>query len=844
MVATGRRRGDHLVGVLRERWLVAAAALLFAGAAGFWMSTALRTRPSLQAARSPSAGNFAVPGIERAVAIDRDRHGVPHIDAESEPDAFFALGFCQAQDRLAQLLHLRRRARGTAAEEVGREAVEADHLARLLGFRGLADRQWENLAAPARSALEAYAAGVNARIARLADEADGPESSRGEIEPWRAQDSLALYKLFAWGLSESIDASLVLNELVAELGAADAVRFFPAQGASHAGAARTTAAAAAAPLPAPPGLRSASPTRWSSLACGSLRETCGARRPTSSASWLARGARALRASLGLAAHGVGSTAFAVVGRQTESGYPVFVADSHFEPISPAALYLAHLRSPGVDIAGATLPGVPIFWWGRNPKLAWAAVNAGIVVTDLYTETLREDGSEVHDGRRWRPVEQHQEEIPVRGGTDTAIAIRRTGHGPLLPVADGERAEAIAVAWTGARSDSGGGIDALLAVAHAGDGDAVRAALRGHDEPPIAMVWAEAAGGAGLQVAGWIPHRRLAAQLLPLPGRARWYDWGDRVPFASLPAERIAAGEGEGFLVAADQRFDAAAGEDSIDSTWRTGARAERLRALLADANGRDLRGFASLLSDDRLDRSVALAQTALSLAGEPLAAQEASELARLVREWDGHAAIDSVGSSAYHVFLAVLAEELFEPRLGEERLARYLALPAVDLEALVFGVLQDAAAGGADVWSEPGAVREAVIKSLRGAWLALSFEHGPDPRRWTWGRLHELRFRALSPAHTGQGPFHYGGAPHAVLAAGYSPRHPFAVSVAATARFAVDTATLDIALTALAPGQSEAVRAARAGRDGWLAGRFALLATRRLEVEDVSVEKLVLEPVR
>jgi hypothetical protein len=94
------------------------------------------------------------------------------------------------------------------------------------------------------------------------------------------------------------------------------------------------------------------------------------------------------------------------------------------------------------------------------------------------------------------------------------------------------------------------------------------------------------------------------------------------------------------------------------------------------------------------------------------------------------------------------------------------------------------------------------------------------------------------------GPFRYGGAPHAVLAAGYSSERPFSVSVAATARFAVDTSTLDIALTALAPGQSERARAPQTGRDAWLAGRYALLATRRLEVEDVSVEKLVLEPVR
>jgi penicillin amidase len=744
-------------------------------------------------------------GITQPARIDRDRHGVPHIDAAGESDAFFALGFCQAQDRLDQLLHLRRRARGTAAEEVGAEALESDQLARLLDFRGLADRQWENLSPAARGALEAYAAGVNARIERLAPGEPGAASRAPAIELWRPQDSLALYKLFSWGLSESIDASLVLNELVAQLGASDAVRFFPAQSPPRPAGTRATAAAA---------------------------------------SWLPRGARALRASFGLAAHGVGSTAFAVGGRMTESGYPVLVADSHFEPIAPAALYLAHLRTPDSDIAGATLAGVPVFWWGRNPKLAWAAVNAGLVVTDLYTETLRKEGSEYHDGRSWRPVDAHVEEIAVRRSADATLAIRRTAHGPLLPAADPEADEAIAVAWTGARPASSGGIAALLAVAHARDGEEVRAALRAHDDPPIAMVWAEASGSAGLQVAGWIPHRRLAAQLLPLPGRARSYDWEERVPFASLPAQRIA---GEGLLIAADQRFEAAAGEDPIDAIWRTGPRAARLRALLTpeggDAKRSDLRAFASLLCDDRLDRSADLVATALSLAGE-LGAQEAVELARLLREWDGRASADSVGSSAYHIFLGVLAKELFEARLGEAPLARYRELPAVDLEALVYGVLLDAAAGGSDVWSQPDAVRTAVVKSLREAWLALSFEHGPDPRRWAWGSLHELRFRGIGRARPELGPFRYGGAPHAVLAAGYSPAHAFAVSLAATARFAIDMATPDIALTALAPGQSEDASADRGGLEDWLAGRFALLATRRLEVEDLSVEKQVLEPVR
>jgi hypothetical protein len=160
-----------------------------------------------------------------------------------------------------------------------------------------------------------------------------------------------------------------------------------------------------------------------------------------------------------------------------------------------------------------------------------------------------------------------------------------------------------------------------------------------------------------------------------------------------------------------------------------------------------------------------LIETALSLAGEPLAAQEASELARLLREWDGRAAPDSIGCSAYHVFLDVLAKELFEVRLGKERLARYRALPALDLEALVSGVLDDATAGGSDVWSEPGAVREAVRKEpARGVARAL-VRARPGPEALGVGRAARAALpRARSP-RPALGPFPYGGAPHAVLAA-------------------------------------------------------------------------------
>jgi acyl-homoserine lactone acylase PvdQ len=147
-------------------------------------------------------------------------------------------------------------------------------------------------------------------------------------------------------------------------------------------------------------------------------------------------------------------------------------------------------------------------------------------------------------------------------------------------ADDASDQAIAVAWTGARSDGGGAIEALLAVAHAGAGEEVRNALRAHDEPPIAMVWAEASGGAGLQVAGWdpAPAARRAAPAASPGARARTTGTS---PWRSRAFPRSGSRRARASWSPPDQRFDTAGGRGSIDSLWRTGARAARLRALLA-----------------------------------------------------------------------------------------------------------------------------------------------------------------------------------------------------------------------------------------------------------------------
>src|SRR5262245_29308141 len=104
-------------------------------------------------------------GLNGAVEIIKDRWGISHIYAGSEPDLFFAQGFNVARDRLFQLELWRRDATGTMAEVVGRKALGKDIGARLLKFRGDLSAELQHYHPRGAEIIEAFVKGINAYIA-------------------------------------------------------------------------------------------------------------------------------------------------------------------------------------------------------------------------------------------------------------------------------------------------------------------------------------------------------------------------------------------------------------------------------------------------------------------------------------------------------------------------------------------------------------------------------------------------------------------------------------------------------------------------------------------------------
>src|SRR5688572_19490657 len=102
-----------------------------------------RTTPAPpQPAMAQVSGTLEVDGLSAPVRVVRDTWGVPHIQAATEDDLFFAQGFVQAQDRLFQMDLWRRSTQGRLSEVLGSNFISRDAMTRRIQYRGSLDEEW------------------------------------------------------------------------------------------------------------------------------------------------------------------------------------------------------------------------------------------------------------------------------------------------------------------------------------------------------------------------------------------------------------------------------------------------------------------------------------------------------------------------------------------------------------------------------------------------------------------------------------------------------------------------------------------------------------------------------
>lgn len=228
--------------------------------------------------------------------------------------------------------------------------------------------------------------------------------------------------------------------------------------------------------------------------------------------------------------GLGSNAWAVSGKWTASGKPILASDPHLEFSLPATWYQVHLKAPGLNVAGVSLPGVPCVIIGHNERIAWGVTNLHFDAQDLYSEKLDPRSGQYLFRSEVRQARQERDTILVKGERPREMAQWVTQHGPVM-VSDGARQYALR--W--AAAESGPWTFPFLHLNQAKDWGEFRAALKHFAGPAQNFVYADTAGNIGYQAAGRLPARKSAGGDVPAEGWTGEAEWSGLIPFEDLPS---------------------------------------------------------------------------------------------------------------------------------------------------------------------------------------------------------------------------------------------------------------------------------------------------------------------
>jgi penicillin amidase len=775
----------HLLGALLAVLLVIGVPIF-----GIWLVK--RPLPQLD-------GRTNIGGLSNAASVAFDGRGIPYIEARSDSDAYLVQGYITARDRMFQMDILRRMALGQMSEIFGASWLPTDRLMHTLSIKKLAYSEFNNASAQSKSALESYARGVNEYISESANKLPLQFMLLGySPQTWHAEDSLAILKYQAYIKDESwrLDdfrqrvANRIGDDLTGQLFADDLLAFGtpkPKETAPSTGQTQGETKPATTGKKETAG-KGAKPAKTSTPAPAKKPVTKPPAKTSDPTAWSGTGEQLLNR---LAAEGdvaqrnmrssplMGSTTWAVPAKGTSTGGAMLACISDGPLTSPSEWYLCSLNSPGLHVAGASMPGVPGVMVGRNENIAWGSSALKADVQDIFLEQFKSEfDTSYRTAQGWQQADVDTELIPVRFGKDVEYKVLATTHGPVLMR---NKNVAVSLSWTGLDTAKPS-FDSIYKINRATSANEFVSAVAEYHDPPTLFVFADRFGNIGCQASGNIPVRSDGGTGTKLNvGWETKGTWESMVPFNKLPSALVAfspiAGASRTPIIAANQK-PATYGDalpqltdDSIQlgHQWAPPYRANRLLNALTQAKTLITPADMVALAGDQYTQLAPVLSAALLDAGitNHLIDRNGTFAIEMLKRWDGQMKIEGMEGSIYQSFMQVFARRLVEPRLGRVMATEYMQRWPMWL-TFAQSVMQNKPVA----WLAPeertydGFFLTTLTQGLKSLRITLDTT---NPVEWPWGKIHQAIFEQIGGSDTGWfthyyrvGPVPVGGAPECI----------------------------------------------------------------------------------
>ncbi len=340
-------------------------------------------------------GQKQLTGLKKPVETYFDKFGIPHIYASNEEDAYFALGYLHAQERLFQMEMVRRIGSGRLSEILGKELVQTDQFFRTLGINKHAEQSanifFRNENEPFQKSSKAYLAGINEYIKTGATPIEFTILGIPK-EQFKPVDLYLITGYLSFSFSEAFRTDLVLGTLSDSLGSnyvndilPDLINFNK---------------------------------KVPKLRKGNLPQ-------------IANLIQEIEKKLPVPLL-VGSNAWVLSPSRTKNNKVLFANDTHIGFSQPAVWFEAHINYPGFNLYGNHLAGFPFALVGHNDASAWGLTMLENDDVDFYREQVNpNDSNQVFINDKYENIESYDEIIKVKNDKDIIVKIKTTSHGPIM-----------------------------------------------------------------------------------------------------------------------------------------------------------------------------------------------------------------------------------------------------------------------------------------------------------------------------------------------------------------------------------------------------------------------------
>ncbi len=728
----------------------------------------------VQTLKPDYSGQQVMASLSADVTVKYDPYGIPHIYGDNEVDAFRALGYVHAQDRLWQMELLRRVATGGLSEVFGTDLVTTDRFFLSLGIDDASEKTIASLDMNTEMVRlsQAYLDGINMFLE------EGPTPVEFyltglEKKPFVLKDvyNSVGYMAFTFAMAHKTDPLLTTVR--------DSIGIAYLEDLE---------------------INVAADTEW-------IKNHPNSEVTTTTA--VISGIHKALSKLPIPQF-IGSNGWVIAPEKTKNGKVILANDPHIGFAQPSVWYEAHVSAPTYEKYGYHMAGIPFPIMAHNSKLGYGVTMFENDDVDFFYETSNpQDSTQYKNPEGWKAFEVITKNIKVKDSADVSFTYLKTDRGPVLNgIADqinGERP--ISMSWIYTKLENKL-MDALYGISHATNMDAFRASLPNIHAPGLNIMYGDAEGNVAWWATAKLYQLGDSTNTKFIMDGSKGYDKVKRyLKFSENPQ---AINPPWKYVYSANNQPDSIAGM-LYPGYYLPENRAKRIVSLLESKDDWDADAVRMMITDAVSPVNPTIIKNLAKLINvKELTDQQAIALDHL-STWEGTYELTNAEAAIYHRWIYYFLKNTFEDELGPGLFQQFLTTHFHKR------MIAPMAAKPNSVWWDNVATadqketqKDIVQTSFIHAFESLEKDLGSDITQWTWDKVHTLEHGhpigqvPSLRSFFNVGPFPVNGSREVInnMMFPYSGDDKFNVTAGPSTRRVIDFSDVENSMSILPTGQS------------------------------------------